>query len=179
MKDLLKIISAKSLNIIAKENNEQDEAKELEEEEVERTKKWEEEKEREAEDEEQDAIQEKSTKEDLIELEKHPEHIISDEELSEEAEEKIDEEKREKEDKGISEVKDEDDHISVSLQEKKDRAVLDRGLDFNSQDPSDFTQTYKLCDKERDAIRRLKKLRERILKRLKISEETNEGDTDE
>lgn len=179
MKDLLKIISAKSLNIIAKENNEQDEAKELEEEEVERTKKWEEEKEREAEDEEQDAIQEKSTKEDLTELEKHPEHIISDEELSEEAEEKIDEEKRKKENKDIPEVKDEDDYTSMSLQEKKDREVLDKGLDFNSQDPSDFTQTYKPGDEERDAIRRLKKLRERILKRLKISEETDEGDTDE
>ena len=179
MKDLLKIISAKSLNIIAKKT--EDDNEEIEDQQ-EAEKKQEEEEEIAQEVEEKDEEVMESTEEDLKNIEDNPEHLKTDKELLEEEEDELADQNERKSKKTSREPKEEDDFTSDSQTAKS----FNRGLDIAQEEideekakSEDYSQISHPGDEERDEIRRLKMLKARILKRLKITEETDEGDTDE
>lgn len=217
MKDLLKIISAKSLNIIAKDNKDKDE--EMAEEQEEAKKKQEREEEiRQQEAEEEDAVSnlDEASDEELSDIEKDNEDEeeatnieIKDEKdllgitdvqnipvydkkkdinknintvldsMEEDREQREEIDSKTEEDFREEDETDFDSRVSDRNQEKRTKENIFIGDSTNDSEKGEYIPTQP-GDEERDAITRLKRLKERIQKRLdSIKEETEEGDTNE
>lgn len=210
MRDLLKIISAKSLNIVAKKNKKEIDQFLESEEKTDSEKEWEDEEAIKQEIEEiedlhtpdvtnRDVSDKEITEEDMANIESEnsdaPEKAdIVFKEYSgsgtlEDALEAIDKDRQEKERKDSlketnfrdEEEIDEDSHASQTTLEKRLKEDLSSTEELSSlnQITEADRDIPRPGDEERDEIRRLKMLKARILKRLKIEEETDEGDTDE
>lgn len=220
MKDLLKIISAKSLNIIAKKNKEDIDQLLESEEKIDSEKDWEDEEVIRQEDKEiedihtpdvinEDISDKVITEKDMTNIESEntdsPEKAdlvfkeYSGRDTLEDALDAIDKDRQEKERKDShkkttfrdEEEVDEDSQFTQDAQEKRLKETIrstEDLVDLSQTTEADRDYTPKPGDKERDTIRRLKVLKQRILKRLKTAEEaekesrteeSEEGDTNE
>ena len=220
MKDLLKIISAKSLNIIAKKNKEDIDQLLESEEKIDSEKDWEDEEVIRQEDKEiedihtpdvinEDISDKVITEKDMTNIESEntdsPEKAdlvfkeYSERDTLEDALDAIDKDRQEKERKDShkkttfrdEEEVDEDSQFTQDAQEKRLKETIrstEDLVDLSQTTEADRDYTPKPGDEERDAIRRLKVLKQRILKRLKTAEEagkesrtddSEEGDTNE